>query len=188
MPTTLRTIFDRIYDKSEWGFGSGPGSDPSHLKEYAAYLNGLIRDLKVKRFLDVGCGDCRLAKMLDLDGVIYIGIDVSKSALQMAIALGIPEDFNLWECTAAEVPVVCDLVHVKDVCQHLPFAAVSELLEDIAKHKHAVITNDAPHFPQDCNPGAYRPIDITQPPINATGYKHDRLFHINGYSKLAIVR
>lgn len=187
MPTTLRTIFDRIYDRDEWGGGSGPGSDPAHLNEYAAYLNGLIRDLKVRWFLDVGCGDCRLAKMLDLKGVNYLGIDVSQAALDLAVATGAGH-LQLRCDTVFEVPYVYDLVHVKDVFQHLPFATVSDMLAGIAKHKHAVITNDAPHFPQDCDPGAYRPIDITQPPINATGYKHDRLFHINGYSKLAIVR
>lgn len=187
MPTTLRTIFDRIYARDEWGGGSGPGSDPEHLKEYADYLNGLIRDLKVKRFLDVGCGDCRLAKMLDLQGVEYLGYDVSESALDLAVATGAGH-LKLMRGTASDVPYVCDLVHVKDVCQHLPFATVSDILADIAKHKHAVITNDVPHFPHDCDPGAYRPIDITQPPINATGYKPDRIFTINGFTKLTLTR
>lgn len=183
----LQTTFDRIYLEDSWNGGSGPGSDPEHLKEYVAYINGLIRDLNVRWFLDVGCGDCRLAKMLNLSGVNYLGIDVSQAALDLAVANGAGH-LKLRRGTVFDVPYVYDLVHIKDVFQHLPFATVSDILAGIAKHKHAVVTNDSPHFPHDCDPGAYRPIDITQPPIYATSYKPDRIFNINGFNKLAVLR
>ncbi len=51
------SIFDEIYNKNIWGFGSGHGSLPSVTKGYRKFLENFIKDNNIKSVVDYGCGD-----------------------------------------------------------------------------------------------------------------------------------
>lgn len=127
MPSTLQSIFDRIYETNAWGGGSGPGSDPEAAKEYIRFVNYMIELRKPKTFLDIGCGDCRLAACFNLRGAKYIGFDVSQRAIDLAKS-NMPQETELYcvDCITESLPT-SDMAHCKDVMQHLSYDNAKKL-------------------------------------------------------------
>ncbi len=80
-PTDNAAAFSRIYETSAWGGGSGPGSDPANATAYLARLRAFIRTHSVKSIVDLGCGDWRLMREVDLTEIDYLGIDVVPSVV-----------------------------------------------------------------------------------------------------------
>jgi len=72
-----KRIFNNIYQNNLWDFGSGPGSLEQNTTEYRIFLQNFIRQNKIKRVLDIGCGDWRFSRLMDWSGLVYTGIDVS---------------------------------------------------------------------------------------------------------------
>ena len=40
----MKEIFEKIYDKNEWEFGSGAGSLAKNTKEYSSFLEKFIKN------------------------------------------------------------------------------------------------------------------------------------------------
>jgi len=74
-------IFDKIYENSYWGNGSGGGSSPEATQPYKVFLEDFIRQYKIQSIVDLGCGDWQFSKFLDFGGAKYIGIDASKHVI-----------------------------------------------------------------------------------------------------------
>ena len=70
-------VFDNIYKKNLWGGGSGPGSFAANTVEYRAMLQKIFDDDRYQSFVDLGCGDFQMMKLMKLPPKkSYVGIDV----------------------------------------------------------------------------------------------------------------
>lgn len=161
----LQNIFDRIYLTDGWNGGSGPGSRPQNTAKYVKFLNSFIRENKIKSILDVGCGDWQLMSMIDLSGVRYKGIDVSPVATAFAKSKA-PLGTDISTDNIEDIHESFDLVHIKDVLQHLEFSECRRILEIIStRHKSALVVNDHPGALNDIQNGQCRPLNITSEPL-----------------------
>lgn len=161
----LQNIFDRIYLTDKWNGGSGPGSHPSNTSKYVKFLNSFIRENSIKSILDIGCGDWQLMSMIDLSGVRYKGIDVSPVATAFAKSKA-PSGFDISTQNIEDITESFDLVHIKDVLQHLEFSECRRILEIIStRHKSALVVNEHPAASNDIKNGGYRPLSIVAEPI-----------------------
>ena len=162
----LQNIFDRIYLTDEWNGGSGPGSQQQNTAKYVKFLNSFIRENKIKSILDVGCGDWQLMSMIDLSGVRYKGIDVSPIATSFAKSKA-PLGTDISTSSIEDIHESFDLVHIKDVLQHLEFSECRRILEIIStRHKSALIVNEHPSASNDIQNGQFRPLNITAEPLS----------------------
>ena len=161
----LQNIFDRIYLTDEWNGGSGPGSHPSNTAKYVKFLNSFIRENSIKSILDIGCGDWQLMSMVDLSGVRYKGIDVSPVATSFARSKA-PAWADISNENIENITESFDLVHIKDVLQHLEFSECRRILEIISsRHKSALVVNEHPPASNDIKNGQYRPLSIVAEPL-----------------------
>jgi SAM-dependent methyltransferase len=178
-------IFDKIYENSYWGKGSGGGSSPEATQPYKVFLEDFIRQHDIKSIVDLGCGDWQFSQFLDFGGATYIGIDASKSVIKnnqksfsrpgVSFA-DLPKDYN-------DLPDA-DLLVCKDVLMHLSTKEVQDILSILPNFKHALITNDipcasafekiilklrhlfSPVVNKEIKTGDYRTLDPTQHPFN----------------------
>ena len=161
----LQNIFDRIYLTDEWNGGSGPGSHPSNIAKYVKFLNSFIRENSIKSILDIGCGDWQLMSMVDLSGVRYKGIDISPVATSLARSKA-PAKADISNENIENITESFDLVHIKDVLQHLEFSECRRILEIISsRHKSALVVNEHPPESNDIKNGQYRPLSIVAEPL-----------------------
>ena len=161
----LQNIFDRIYLTDEWSGGSGPGSNAQNAAKYIKFLNSFIRENKIKSILDVGCGDWQLMSMIDLSGVRYKGIDISPVATAFAKSKA-PLGTDISAGNIEDIHESFDLVHIKDVLQHLEFSECRRILEIIStRHKSALVVNEHPAVSHDIKNGQYRPLSIVAEPL-----------------------
>ena len=178
-------IFDKIYESSYWGKGSGGGSSPDATQPYKAFLEDFIRQNDIKSVVDLGCGDWQFSQFLDFGNATYIGIDASKSVIannQQSFSrpgvsfLNLPKKYN-------ELPPA-DLLVCKDVLMHLSTKGVQNILSILPSFKYALIANDIPcqstfekipmksRLPlppvvnREIKTGDYRTLDPTQHPFN----------------------
>jgi len=73
---SLQSSFQNIYDKNEWGQGSGPGSSPTNTIEYRAFLSRFIAENGIHNLTDLGCGDWQFSRFMDWSNLDYTGFDV----------------------------------------------------------------------------------------------------------------
>src|SRR3989338_7170924 len=74
-------IFEKIYNKNKWRFGSGEGSLEGYTKRYRIFLENFLSEHKIKSVLDFGCGDWQFYKYINWGKVRYHGVDVVKSVI-----------------------------------------------------------------------------------------------------------
>ena len=178
-------IFDKIYENSYWGNGSGGGSSPEATQPYKVFLEDFIRHSKIQSIVDLGCGDWQFSKFLDFGSATYVGTDASKNVIinnqQLFARSGVsfvdlPKDYN-------ELPSA-DLLVCKDVLMHLNTKEVQDILAILPNYKYALITNDvpcvsifgeifltlrrpfSPVINREIKSGDYRALDPTQHPFN----------------------
>ena len=180
----LRTIFDDIYEHDRWNGGSGPGSHPYHTREYVDFVMDVMWQHKIRSFLDIGCGDWQLGQQFSFQGIRYKGLDVSQKAISLAL-MRAPGGTDISVGDIDDVDEVFDLVHVKDVFQHLPFDEVGRILESCKKHRLVLVTNEHPAADFDIQAGQYRPIDVTKAPVSFGKPILERIFNTYCFSKKA---
>ena len=178
-------IFDKIYENSYWGNGSGGGSSPEATQPYKIFLEDFIRQNNIESIVDLGCGDWQFSQFLDFGGATYIGIDASKRVIahnQQSFSrpgvsfANLPKDCNDIPCA--------DLLVCKDVLMHLSTKEVQDIVSILPNFKYALITNDVPclsafgeivlrlrrpFWPvvnREIKTGDYRTLDPTQRPFN----------------------
>jgi len=139
---THKEIFTEIYDKKLWGGGSGGGSTPENTVYYRAILQAFMKENKIETVIDFGCGDWQFSKLINWDGIQYLGID--------CVDIVIDENKKLFE--TANIKFICttditaraELLIVKDVFQHWCIEAIdSFLLKAITNFKYILITNNS---------------------------------------------
>ena len=88
MNKNMENIFDNVYKNRIWDITtnsiSGKGSEPINCQNWNSLLNNIIKEKDIKSILDFGCGDAASIMDLNLDGIIYTGVDISVIPLNKA--------------------------------------------------------------------------------------------------------
>lgn len=121
MMTDSKRIFTDIYERKLWGEGSGGGSSPEAAAPYVLAVNEIIREMKPRTILDLGCGDGWVASRFDLGGALYIGVDVVDSVIDCCREHHSWGEFRCLDILTDPLPEA-DLVLCKEVMQHLTWA------------------------------------------------------------------
>lgn len=157
--------FEDIYQRNAWNGReslSGPGSDPIPTERARAAVQRIVMVHGITSVLDLGCGDC--AWMPDVPG--YLGLDVSPTAIDHARANRPGWAFEVWD--QRDGLPSADLVISRDMMQHLPTAAVVEVLALIlASGSPLLLASTFRGAPRvDIEEGDARPIDLEGEPFN----------------------
>ncbi len=161
-------IFNNIYKKHKWGWGSGTGSIPVLNKPFIQFTNAFLKKHQdIRIIVDMGCGDWRIGKSLALKNKKYIGCDVSDFIVKKnRIKFASPDrEFLCLDAVVDKLPKG-DLVILKDVLQHLCSQDVVRVLSKISVYKYVIIQNDiydpqhSPRPLKEIRNGGYRPIDV----------------------------
>jgi SAM-dependent methyltransferase len=168
----VKQIFEEIYQTDAWSNGSGPGSDPENAAQYLDFLRTLLNEHRIKRVLDVGCGDWRLYAGFDWNGVNYLGIDIVPNLI--ARNKHHSTSTISFQCASVfEIEISgFDLVILKDVLQHLPHSENLRVIERCRAVPWMLITNDfTSEGNLDCIAGGYRALNLESYPYHYTPEK-----------------
>ena len=130
-PAALAKTFNLIAATNAWGARetlSGTGSTLNHTRSVRRCLGDWIRRFRIRRIVDVGCGDVNWQRHIPGFAGLesYRGFDVSGAVIAAAAA---PiERLNI----AETVPPRGDLVILRDVLQHLPLQTGAHALRNVA--------------------------------------------------------
>jgi len=167
----MKAVFTQIYAQNIWGYGSGDGSLPKYTKGYRRFLERFIRDRQIKSVVDYGCGDWQFSRLIDWDGVRYLGLDIVDSLIEHHLKTYRKDNitFEVLAGTPVELPDA-ELIILKDVLQHWSYQSIRSFLPKIARYKFALITNcvnpNGPTYNRDILDGDFRPLDLTRPPFS----------------------
>jgi SAM-dependent methyltransferase len=162
--------FTDIYQKNEWGFGSGVGSLPINNIQYMEFVQSFIEESGIGSVVDFGCGDWQFSRFMNWNNARYMGVDLVESVVEgNRKAFERPGvSFELFK-GLNQLPTA-DLLLCKDVFQHLPNGLVQEYMAAFKqKFKFLLITNDDRPESQvnhDIDAGGWRPIRLEQSPFS----------------------
>lgn len=172
-----REAFRQHYetDASQWGGHSGAGSDAHHTIPYRAFVERFIRLNGVRSVVDVGCGDWQFSRLINFDGVDYLGLDVVPGvvAANQRRHSGPGRRFEEMPASLEAVPGG-DLLLMKDVLQHLPHATIMDFATRLVpRFRWALLTNSFEKLDTPQNTeiavGGFRCLDLTAPPYQLRG-------------------
>jgi SAM-dependent methyltransferase len=153
--------YRNVYTHHLWGsvdgepFFSGPGSLPEHLGPYLEYVGELIRAAEIRSVVDLGCGDFRASRALDLGDATYLGVDIVSPLIRFNQANYASERirFERLDILTEDLPEA-DLCIVKHVMQHWSNSDILSFLPKLDRYRHVLILNgrfDVDQDPPACN-------------------------------------
>lgn len=170
----MEQIFTNIYETNEWGSNgneeyngsSGDGSTVDLNKDtYVPFLKKFITDNKIKKVVDLGCGDFLCGKLIydDLD-VSYTGYDAYGKVIEHHNRHNTDpkyEFIHLDFCGKKEEIKGGDMCILKDVIQHWSLKNIYEFLDYLVltrKFKYILICNCCAQFYDnpECPDGSWR--------------------------------
>jgi SAM-dependent methyltransferase len=167
----VEQVFQTIYERNDWGLGSGPGSLPSGLEAYYRFLEHVLRTCRPSRVVDFGCGYFAPYANIDWGDCAYIGIDVVEKCAWQNLRYVTPKRAFLhcdW-CDMAELPEA-DLALCKDVLQHWSHQDVCRGLARLSKYPFVLITNSivcgGGVANSEIGTGGFRPLNVALPPYS----------------------
>ena len=185
-----KEIFNTIYRKHKWLFGSGSGSTPFFNRLFIKFVNNFLKEHPdIKVVVDMGCGDYKIGRKLALRDRRYIGCDTSdfiikKNKSKFSSA---NKKFIHIDAVTDKLPAG-DLVILKDALQHLCNRDVARVLSKIKDYRYVIIQNSIYSenislisTNKDIQNGGFRPLDITKPPFNTEyllAIKYSNLFDV----------
>ncbi|HTT75031.1 MAG TPA: class I SAM-dependent methyltransferase [Candidatus Binataceae bacterium] len=161
--------FNRIYEKNEWGYGSGVGSLPLNNIEYIKFVQNFLVRNKITSVVDLGCGDWQFSRFIDWSGIDYTGFDIVENVVSSNQRAFARSNIRFRVFTSIEEVQEADLLLCKDVMQHLSNRTVQGYLRGLkTRFRYLLITNDEwPTAPnREIADGDWRPIRIDQPPFS----------------------
>ena len=145
-------LFTRIYQEAAWGaspserFYSGTGSDDVNASRYVEFVNEFLSSRSVRSIVDLGCGDFRVGRKLDLQGRSYVGCDVVPQVIEAnADRFSAPNiRFAVLDATREPLPSG-DLLLIRQVLQHLTNKQIQLILPKIRSFRFCLITDELPN-------------------------------------------
>ncbi|MBS0379254.1 MAG: class I SAM-dependent methyltransferase [Proteobacteria bacterium] len=147
-------IFSDIYRRNRWGgeqgeLHSGSGSTEEHARRYAQTVNEFIRAHGIRSVVDLGCGDFRVARSLQREGLRYTGVDIVPDLIETNRRLYGSERvrFQCMNIIEERLPQA-ELCLVRQVLQHLSNAQISRVLANTRQYPYVLVTE---HYPASSN-------------------------------------
>ena len=141
----LKETFTATYQENIWGGSkgehySGTGSDNLIAEKYSQEITEFIKKHNIKRVLDLGCGDFRVASKIVTSGVDYTGVDIVDDVIQSNNKQYGNEQvrFKCLDITKDPLPSA-ELCLVRQVLQHLSNAEILLVLENLAQQNYSFI-------------------------------------------------
>jgi SAM-dependent methyltransferase len=186
---SVAETFSEIYEKNAWGgeqgeFYSGDGSGEEYADVYAATIRKFIAENKIKRVVDLGCGDFRVASKFVSGDFHYTGCDVVFSLVKHLNESYKSErvEFRCVNIVEDELPDG-DLCLIRQVLQHLSNAEIAKVLQNAQKFKYLIITEHYPNPKKEFEPNLDIPhgpsvrvqfdsaVVLDKPPFNLNNVK-----------------
>jgi len=174
---TPEEIFNLVYDTRDWGSEesiSGFGSTMEHTKSTRMRLPVILEKYKIKRILDIACGDFNWIKQVATKTEYYRGTDIVKRLVDSNNKkYGIPGKIEFEYGNAIEGinnDGQFDAVIAKDVLVHFPEKDVLKVIDNLKKIGiKYIFTSHFPSINKNQNlvvHGQWRPINFTKAPYN----------------------
>lgn len=142
---TTEETFSEIYRRGLWGGGSGTGSDERFSKAYCDFVVRFALERRVKRVVDIGCGDFRVGRRIAEAGFEYIGVDVVQEIIQRLQSQFGGEGITFLCLDAiTENPPAADLCLIRQVLQHLSNAEIARVLDNCRHYPQTLVTEHLP--------------------------------------------
>ena len=172
---TLSTedTFKEIYQKNHWSGEvsvSGQGSDDAQTTEIIAQIPLLVKELSIKIFLDVPCGDFNWFSKMNLKLDSYIGGDIIPEIIDRNNTLfKTPNRQFIKLDLIKDLLPNADILLCRDVLVHLSNAMILEALTNIKKSAITYLLSTT--FPEcdtneDIVTGDWRIINLEKAPFN----------------------
>ena len=164
----MQAVFTAFYRKNIWFNAesrSGPGSTLSITEPIRAELPALLKELGVRRLLDIPCGDFHWMEGLRLEIDSYIGADIVSDMVDINARRHGSDvrHFRRLDITCDELPRA-DLVLCRDCLVHLPEEYVWRALEHIKRSGPTyLLTTTFPSRDRNTDiafPGQWRPLNL----------------------------
>ena len=181
--------FTEIYQNNLWGgakgeFYSGSGSDEKYAARYAATIRNFIFENNIKKAVDLGCGDFRVASRFVSADFHYTGCDVVPSLIEHLNEKYANENIEFRRADIIEDRLPdADLCLIRQVLQHLSNREIARILKNAEKYKYLIVTEsyprpgveivpnlDIPHGP-DIRLHFDSAVCLDQPPYGLTNIK-----------------
>ena len=150
--------FTEIYQNNLWGgvkgeFYSGSGSDEKYAARYAATIRNFIFENNIKKAVDLGCGDFRVASGFVSPDFHYTGIDVVPDLIGYLQKNYGSEtvDFRCLNIVEDSLPNG-DLCLIRQVLQHLSNREIARVLENCRKFKYLIVSEEFPADDSEFSP------------------------------------
>jgi SAM-dependent methyltransferase len=166
-------VFLDIYSKNAWGGAesrSGSGSSLEQTETIRKQLPPIIRNLGVKSFLDIPCGDFYWMKQVRLELDEYIGADILAQLIEHNRALYTSQNrrFTVLDIMKDHLPSV-DLIFSRDCLVHFSFRDIRRTIRNMKRSNSNYLlttTFTARDQNTDIATGEWRPLNLQLPPFN----------------------
>jgi hypothetical protein len=168
-----KAVFTHIYHTNRWGSAesvSGAGSELKNTEKLVSALNTSFRELNIHSVLDLPCGDFNWMRLVDLNGIDYLGADIVEALIaQNQNRYGhFPNvRFKVLDLLADPLPRM-DLVLVRDCLVHFSNQNIQKALENIKRSGSTYLLTTT--FTQlirnkDIITGEWRPVNLQSAPF-----------------------
>ena len=168
-----RALWSRRYEEAAIAEGesrSGAGSNLARTAAVRAELPGLLRELGVRRFLDLPCGDHHWMQTVELAGIEYVGADIVEELVnENQRRHGGPAKRFLVLDLVRDLPPRADLVLCRDCLVHLSLDEAQAALRQLrASGSTWLLATTFPSLPrnEDTELGRWRPLNLCRPPFS----------------------
>lgn len=148
---SVSETFSEIYEKNVWGgaageFYSGEGSNEKYARQYAESVKKFIAEYDIKKVVDLGCGDFRVASQFVSNDFKYVGCDVVPNLIEHLNKIygGENVEFYCRNIVEDELPDG-DLCLIRQVLQHLSNREIEKILANVKKYKYLIVTEQYPN-------------------------------------------
>lgn len=170
--TSIESRFSNIYKYKLWFSNreseSGAGSTLRATQHIREELPTLLKEVRAKNLVDIGCGDFYWMKEVHLP-CDYVGIDIVKSVVERNISLYAKSDVKFIHGDMIEepIPLEADVILCREVIFHLSYNDGLKLINNISSSnaRYFIVTSDSAVLKnKDIRTGAYRSLNLNLPP------------------------
>ena len=174
---TAKEAFTNVYETNYWMGGtvgesvSGAGSTLAETKKVIQVINSLIKELNIKTFLDLPCGDFNWMQHVNLSGVQYIGADIVDPLIAKNAKKYTSDNIQFQVLNLIEDPLPkCDMLLTRDCVMHLSFSDIYKSMKNIKASgcKYLLITTSPEHSInfESVTGGDCRNLNLEKKPFN----------------------
>jgi SAM-dependent methyltransferase len=171
---SLSGRFSAVYENRVWlngrpsGSLSGCESELENTETVQQHIAKLLKSLKTRSLLDIGCGDFTWMKEVAFP-YRYIGVDVVHDVIETNDTLYRSEQRSIQVMDATPDPIPqADTILCREVLFHLSFRDIWCLVENIRRSGSSflIATNDPDiKYNADILSGDFRLLNLTKPPF-----------------------